>query len=365
MKGTNLKVYKGGLDRGEMKLTPESLTDLWHLYNIIEKGDIVYARTFRRIRRPDEPLRADKGEKIPVYLGITVENTSLHKYSNRLRVKGIITDAPDTVSKGSHHTINVEIRTTIKIIKDKWPKYILKRVEESEKVRTTLKLIILSIEEGEASIAIVDSYSVDIINNINMNIPGKRFVSQHDEAIKNFFSAVSKALNQTQNDKDVGKIIIAGPGFTKDNFLKYLINKFPDLKNKLILENASYGGINGVYEVINRGIVEKILEENKVIEDTRLVEEFLTHLAKDDKKVTYGPDAVNKAVLYGAVDKLLITDEKLKNVDIEQREKIDELLRQVEEMRGKIHIISTLHRAGERLQALGGIAAILRYPLAE
>ncbi|MGQ9720368.1 MAG: mRNA surveillance protein pelota [Candidatus Jordarchaeum sp.] len=360
-----MKVYRGELHRGEMKLTPESLTDLWHLYNIIEKGDIVYARTFRRIRRPDEPLRADKGEKTPVYLGITVEDTSLHKYSNRLRVKGIVTDAPESVSRGSHHTINIEIMTPLKIIKDKWPKYILKRVDEAEKIRTTTKLAILSIEEGEAGITIVDNYSVDIIDNISMNIPGKRFVSQHDEAIKNFFSTVSKLLNQVQVDKNVSKIIIAGPGFTKENFLKYFTTKFPDLKNKLILENASYGGVNGVYEVINRGVIEKILEENKVIEDSRLVEEFFIHLAKDDKKVTYGKDAVNKAVLYGAVDKLLIADEKLKNVDLEEREKIDELLRQVEEMGGRVQVVSTLHRAGERLQALGGIAALLRYPLAE
>jgi protein pelota len=358
-------VYKGKLDKGEVTLTPESLTDLWHLYNIIVKGDNVYARTFRRIRSPDESLRADKGEKIPVYLGVTVEDTSLHKYSNRLRVKGIITSAPETVPRGSHHTINIEIGTPIKIIKDKWPKYILTRIDESEKVREESKLAIVSIEDGEASIAIVDSYSVDIINNINTNIPGKRFVSQHDEAIKTFFSEVSKTLDQLQKDKDIRKIIIAGPGFTKDNFQKYLTNKFPDLKNKLILENVSYGGESGVYEVINRGIIEKILEENKVIEDTRLVEAFFTHLAKEDRKVTYGLDNVKKAILYGAVDKLLITDEKLKNADVEERLKTDEILRQTEEMGGKIHVISTLHRAGERLQAFGGIAALLRFPVSE
>ncbi|MEM2144495.1 MAG: mRNA surveillance protein pelota [Candidatus Jordarchaeaceae archaeon] len=360
-----MKVYKGKLDRGEMTLTPESLTDLWHLYNIIVKGDTIFARTFRRVRSPDEPLRADKGEKIPVYLGITVEDTSLHKYSNRLRVKGIITSAPDTVPRGSHHTINIEIGTPIKIIKDKWPNYLLKRIEESEKVKAESKLAIVSIEDGEASIAIVNSYSIDIINNINMNIPGKRFVNQHDEAIKTFFSEVSKTLHQLQTDKDIRKIIIAGPGFTKDSFQKYLTNKFPDLKNKIILENVSYGGESGIYEVINRGVIEKILEENKVIEDTQTVEEFFTQLAKDDKKVTYGLENVNKAILYGAVDKLLITDEKLKNADTEERTKIDELLRQAEQMGGKIHIISTLHRAGERLQASGGIAALLRFPISE
>ncbi|MHA1364035.1 MAG: mRNA surveillance protein pelota [Candidatus Freyarchaeota archaeon] len=359
-----MKVYRDKLDKGEIKLIPESLTDLWHLYNIIDSGDIVYAKTFRRIRRPDEPSRADKGEKIPVYLGITVEDTSLHKYSNRLRIKGIITSAPENVPRGAHHTINIEVGTPIKIIKSKWPKYILARIDESERVKTKAKLIIVSIEEGEANIAVVDNYSIDIVDSISMNIPGKRFVAQHDEAIKNFFSEVSKTLNQVQNG-EVSKIIIAGPGFTKNNFQKYLVNKFPDLKDKLIIENASYGGVNGIYEVIHRGAIEKILEENKVIEDLHLVEEFLTRLAKDNKRVTYGYDSVKKAIQYGAVDKLLITDEKLKSANLEEREKNDELLRQVEEMGGEIHIISTLHNAGERLQAFGGIAALLRFPLNE
>ncbi len=366
-----LKVYRDKVYKGEMKLIPETLNDLWHLYNIIEKGDTIYAKTFRRIRSSDEPLRADKGEKTPVYLGITVEDASLHKYSNKLRVRGIISSAPENVSRGSYHTINVETGTPIKIIKNKWPKYILERIDEAEKHREEPKIIVISIEEGEASIAIINSYSVDTISNISMNIPGKRFASQHDEAIRAFFSEVYKALNQfivsqkLKIGQDINKIVIVGPGFTKDNFLNYLISKLPVLKDNLLLESSSYGGVNGVYEAINRGIVAKILEESKVIKDSQLMEEFFIHLSKDDKRVAYGNEAVQKAVLHGAVDKLLITDEKLRTANTEEREKYDELLRQSEHMGGKTHIISTLHMAGERLRAFGGIAAILRFPLAE
>jgi protein pelota len=371
MKGIVLKVYRDKLHKGEMKLIPETLTDLWHLYNIIEKGDTVYAKTFRRIRSSNEPLRADKGEKTPVYLGITVEDAALHKYSNRLRVRGIISSAPENVSRGSYHTINVETGTPIKIIKSKWPKYILDRIGEAEKLREETKIIVISMEEGEASIAVIDSYSVDIISNISVNIPGKRFVSQHDEAIRAFFSEVYKALNQfiaSQKFKigqDINKIVIVGPGFIKDNFLNYLISKQPVLKDNLVLESSSYGGINGIYETIKRGIVAKILEESKVIKDSQLLEEFFIHLSKDDKRVVYGNEAVERAVLQGAVEKLLITDEKLRTANVEEREKYDELLRQSEHMGGKTHIISTLHRVGERLRAFGGIAAILRFPLAE
>ena len=43
-----MKIISKNLKSSEITLALESLDDLWHLYNILEKGDLVYARTFRR-----------------------------------------------------------------------------------------------------------------------------------------------------------------------------------------------------------------------------------------------------------------------------------------------------------------------------
>jgi protein pelota len=40
---------------GEIKVQIDSLDDLWHLYNLIDKGDLVRAVTFRR-----DEVKADK-----------------------------------------------------------------------------------------------------------------------------------------------------------------------------------------------------------------------------------------------------------------------------------------------------------------
>mgnify|MGYP006438310225 FL=1 len=40
---------------------------------------------------------------------------------------------------------------------------------------------------------------------------------------------------------------------------------------------------------------------------------------------------------------------------------IEYLMRNVEKMQGKIHIISSEHEAGKKLDGLGGVGAILRY----
>jgi protein pelota len=42
---------------------------------------------------------------------------------------------------------------------------------------------------------------------------------------------------------------------------------------------------------------------------------------------------------------------------------LEELMRVVEQHRGSIAVISTEHEAGAKLLALGGIAALLRFPI--
>ena len=44
-------------------------------------------------------------------------------------------------------------------------------------------------------------------------------------------------------------------------------------------------------------------------------------------------------------------------------EKIDFLMKKVEEMRGKVYLISSEHEGGKKLDGLGGVAGLLRYKL--
>ncbi|HIP74833.1 MAG TPA: mRNA surveillance protein Pelota, partial [Thermococcus paralvinellae] len=72
----------------------------------------------------------------------------------------------------------------------------------------------------------------------------------------------------------------------------------------------------------------------------------------------YGIGEVEEGANYGAIETLLILDELLKGG---MREKIEQLMEFVRQMRGNIVIVSSEHEGGEKLKALGGIAALLRY----
>jgi protein pelota len=70
---------------------------------------------------------------------------------------------------------------------------------------------------------------------------------------------------------------------------------------------------------------------------------------------------VKKALDYGAIETLLVADEMLRL----EREKgnIDSLLMAVERAQGKVVVFSTEFEPGQKLHALGGIAALLRYKI--
>ena len=101
----------------------------------------------------------------------------------------------------------------------------------------------------------------------------------------------------------------------------------------------------------------------KLEAETQLIEKLIEHLAKDNGLAAYGDDEVKKAVQFGAVETLLMTDKKLREGTAEQRRKMDLLIRDVEKMRAEFHIVSTDHPAGNQLQNLSGIAAILRFKM--
>ena len=84
--------YRVEGDRERITLVPETLDDLWHLQYVLEPGDLVAGDTTRRIQRNDDDMRDTGGEREHMFVTIAVEDVEFHKFSNRLRVSGVIED---------------------------------------------------------------------------------------------------------------------------------------------------------------------------------------------------------------------------------------------------------------------------------
>ncbi len=334
---------------GEIALAPETLDDLWHLKYIIEKGDFVFALTKRKADTVADKIRPEKVEKKTVRLGIRVEELEFHRFSNRLRIHGLIEHGMDA---GHYHTFNVEEGADISIIKT-WKKDQLERIDEAEASSKRPKVVIVAIEEGDADIGLVRHYGIETYSHINQS-SGKGEGTLREV----FFQEITDHLVHAAPESEA--IVVAGPGFTKDDFLKYLHSREQELASRVVTEDTSSIGMSGFQEVLRRGAVDRIMEESRIARESNLMAELLKEIATDGK-VAYGTEEVRKALDYGAIETLLVADEMLRM----EREKgnIDPFLQDVENTQGKIVVFSTIFEPGQKLLALGGIAALLRFKI--
>lgn len=358
-----LKILQMKLNKGIVKVLPESLDDLWHLYNIILEKDEVHAQTTREMKVEERYARPKRGKRVRVFLGVKVEKVLWDRILNRLRVHGIVCEAPEKIDvKGSHHTISVTVNKPITIVKTEWPKHHIDRLKRASKV-TAAPIIITSIDDEEYCVAVLRQYGVDVKTEERTRLPGKLEAEKRSKAVGEFFKRALKSLREAWISLR-SPIVIIGPGFMKKDFVKYVKNAALDVANAIIdVKGVNSGGVGGIHEALRSGVLTKALKHMRIAEETKVMEEVLERLGKGIGNVTYGFTEVERASVYGAVERLLVADTTLRESPDEKRKALEKIMREAEEKGGQITVISTEHEAGTQLLSLGGVAALLRFPL--
>ncbi|HNX17351.1 MAG TPA: mRNA surveillance protein pelota [Methanoregula sp.] len=329
---------------GEIRLFPESIDDLWHLRHLVAPGDLVFATTFRSVESATDKIRPEKVEKRPVRLGIRVEKVEFSEHGMRLRISGIIESGIDT---GSFHTLNVETGYEISVIR-LWRPVDLERVERAVKSSVFGVIHILTLEEGEAELFRLRQYGPESVITIAAG-SGK---GQETDTRTGFFDSLVKTIAEIS-----GPLIIAGPGFIKDDFVKHAKNKNSAPAGRAIVVETRRIGRGAVQDVIGVGTLDKLIGDIQLSREVKLMDELLLRISQDGA-VAYGKKQVETAIEFGAVDKVLLADTLLRDPTVVP------LIENAERMQAAIVVLSTEFEPGERLVALGGIAALLRYKLA-
>ena len=362
-----MKVIKKDYKHGFVELIPENIDDLYAIYRILQIGDKIKATTSRRIRRKEEEGRADSGERIKMYLEIEIEEFAFHGFGDNLRIKGTIVSGPeDLISIGTYHSLSLSLMEKAKITKNEWRPIERKILEDIEKSSMLAQILVVTLEDNTACVAMVTQFSVKIINEITYSVTRKfSDVKQHTSEMGKFFNETLQILKDVDQQYNPQVIILAGPGFTPENFQEFIQARDSVLSGKLRRVHVSTGGRVGLKEVLSKKLPEKIAQDQRVAYETRLLEEVFKRIGQDTGTVTYGFENVKKALSMGAIETLLISDDQLRIDDISRRMEIDELVEENESMRGNTIIMSIHHESGEQLSKLGGIAALLRFPIRE
>ena len=351
------------LKKGIVKVLPQSLDDIWHLYNIILRNDEVHGRTTRGVKVEDRYARPQRGKRVSVLLGVKVEKVAWDRSLNRLRIHGIVCKAPEDLNvKGSHHTISVTVNKPVTIVKSKWLKHEIDRLKRASKTAVA-PIIVASIDDEGYCLAVLRQYGVDVKVEAKTKLPGKFEPEKRTQATREFFKDTLKTLRQVWM-KLRSPIVIIGLGFTKGNFAKFTRDHDSEIAEAVIdIKGVNSVGVAGIHEALRSGVFTKAIKQMRIADEAKVMEEVLLRLGKGRMDVTYGFGEVKNASTIGAVNKLLIADVTLREASDDKRILLENLMSNIEEKRGKIIVLSAEHEAGAKLLSLGGIAALLRFPI--
>ena len=352
-----MKLIYSDLKKGEVKVLTQNLDDLWYLSAIVEPKDLVEGKTFRKIKSQNDEEKSKEATKKPVFLKLEVEKVEFSKYTNVLRILGIIRSAPEDMPLGDHHTFNIDDNTAITIIKASWLKYQLDKLKEACNEAKSSLLICVHDRE-EAYFALFKKYGYEILAHMKGDVQKKV-----DENVKkgNFYHAIIEKMEEYIERHKIKQVILASPAFWKEDLVKEIKNI--ELKQKLILATCSSVTKNGIEEVLKRPEVREALRQERAAKEINKVEELFAEIAKNNL-AAYGIAQTKKAADIGAVKELLVTDNFIQKSRMEDfYNSVENIMKTVDKAKGEVEIISSEHEAGRKLDGLGGIAAILRFKL--
>ncbi|MCD6487853.1 MAG: mRNA surveillance protein pelota [Desulfurococcales archaeon] len=350
-----MRILETDLKKGYIKLVPENQDDLWLLYNIIQENDQVIAKTTREVKSD----KSGGSKRIPMTLTIKVKNLEFQPFTSRLRVRGVVLEGPERFGvKGHYHTLNIEPGTIVTIFKDRWPKYMLKKLEKALKERG--RILLIAFDYDELAIGIMSHQGIKILVEKPSQIPGKDSPS-YEEIRKKYINEILKLVKEYVKRYNIDYVIIASPGFLKNELTKKIMDM--DLGVHITVDTVSTGGVSGIYELSRRDSIKEALKELEVIKAGKILDNFLYLIIKDDSMVAYGVDEVSKAVENNAVKELVVSEELIRSPDEELRRRVEEILIEADKRGAEIVIAPSSSEISKRVMGFGGIIAILRYQL--
>ncbi|KAI1451168.1 hypothetical protein F5Y02DRAFT_412810 [Annulohypoxylon stygium] len=364
------------IGEGSVTLLPVEPEDMWHANNLIGPDDVVKAHAIRKVTT-ETKTGSTMSERVHTDLTIRVTSTFFDPGSSQLHVSGTVIVENNFVSLGQYHTLDLELNRPFTL----WKKYGWDSVAK-ETLSDALKqdkegaVAAVVMQEGIANICLITEYRTILKQRVESTIPKKRSSSsEQDSGMKRFFEKILSTLLRSIDFSIPRPLLLASPGFVATDFKKYIADEGARRTDKAMIAMAkeatvvhsSSGHLHSLNEILKSTEVTATMKHMKFSKETRFMDEFFDKLRKDDGRAWYGTVPVEKAVQEGAVGRgggtLLINNSLFRSQDIRTRRRYVAMVDKVKEDGGEARILSSDHESGQRLDALGGIAAILTYPI--
>ena len=218
------------ITKRSLTLIPENDDDIYVLYTSIREGDLVQAKTSRRVKAKDEDSR-DDSKRETVTLEITVEKIEYGSYGNPLRLTGpIVSSSNPNIPLGSYHTLSIVPYMELTITRSQWHDAELDQLN-TPTINSSKTMLIVIDDEG-CILADVGNFATKTLLEMEFNLPRKTHPDQFEDALTKHFLGILSHLNNLAPHYDC--IVVGGPGFIKDEFIEFIRKRMPTYKEKLL-----------------------------------------------------------------------------------------------------------------------------------
>mmetsp|Transcript_71087 Transcript_71087/g.224785 ORF Transcript_71087/g.224785 Transcript_71087/m.224785 type:complete len:379 (+) Transcript_71087:403-1539(+) len=357
---------------GSIRITPENTEDMWQIYNLVARGDHVTANSFRKVQRETGAGGMDS-ERVKVKLTLMAEAVEYDAEVAQIRVRGQNAVENEHVKLGAYHTLELEPNRAVTLHKELWDELDVQRIKESCDPAANADLAVCLVQEGLAHLVLVGGSCTVMRAKVETNMPRKRgaAIAGYDKAVNKFFENTLQAILRHVDFSIVRCLVIAGPGFTKDELETYIwaeaqrrdMKSLFENRSKVITAHASSGYKHALKEVLSSPTIMHQIKDTQALAEVKALEAFYEMMGNDSARAFYGPGHVLAALELGAVQTLLLSDSLFRNQEPAERTKWVRAVEGVKEAGGVVHVFSAMHVSGEQLGQLTGVAAILRFPL--
>ncbi len=175
MKLIKNEITQGKTCEGRVKVSPEESDDMYLLYNIITKGDIVTAFTTRNVVKSFSTGATTKN-KVKMTLAVSVDKIEFDSEQISLRIAGKTVEENDFMKKGQYHTIEIELSQELWIYKEDWDQIYRDKLQEALDPAKTSDMAAIVMQEGLCHICLITRSMTITKLRIEKKMPKKKLV---------------------------------------------------------------------------------------------------------------------------------------------------------------------------------------------
>lgn len=222
---------------------------------------------------------------------------------------------------------------------------------------------------GVAHLCFITEFTTTIKQKIEISLPKKH---AREQAMNQFYHRIYQAFCKCVDINRVKIIILASPGFYKEQLFEYIISQsnqnteIINNKNKFVLAHSSSGYLNGLSEVLSNPQWKNRFSNMKYFQESSILQDFFNMLRQCPERAYYGYDYINTlSYIPKAINTLLISSFLFRSKDILERKKYDSLVERVKQAGANVYVFSSSHESSSKLNQMTGIAAILTWSITE